>query len=67
MITAGLKKEYLACGGSFCLYCRSVRISGDSPESIDNDKILRVIRCMDCGRSWDETYDLVDVKESEAS
>lgn len=53
-------REYLAEGGSKCLYCGSKDIEGGNTE-MDGDSGTCQITCNDCGKEWYDCYTLTGV------
>lgn len=49
---------------SKCPFCGGSDILPD-PKIPSEDKIVIVTECLDCGKSWEEVYKLVDAYESE--
>lgn len=54
--------EYLNSGGSFCPYCKSHDISGDSID-IEGSHAYQEVTCQECWKAWTDQYALVGVLE----
>lgn len=50
------KDLYLQEHGVRCLYCRSVNIQADAPQSDSHDAgiIIQDVTCNNCGKMWTE-------------
>lgn len=58
------KKEYIAEFGNVCPYCHSRNIAPISGLAEDDDGAQKQdLECHDCGKLWEEIYDLVDIME----
>lgn len=48
-------EEYCALNGSYCPYCGSDEIVGDSVQ-VDGSFVTQPISCLDCENKWENTY-----------
>lgn len=61
-LTAEQKAKYLESGGRGCPFCGSDDIEGDRIDA-EGDTVAQRVRCLDCGKAWDDVYALSDVEE----
>ncbi len=64
MFTDEQKKVYLENFGNMCPYChyRSPTTIGDIEEDDDGAQ-KQWLTCDDCGKCWEDIYELVDIRE----
>ena len=62
--TNTLLDTYLASGGQNCPFCNSYRITAEEFED-EGLTIFREIKCNDCGKKWDEVFQLEQIYEKE--
>ena len=63
MLTEENKKKYVERPFN-CPFCDSEKIKGDEPE-ITDFIVYRKVECVDCGKVWEERFDLVGIEEVE--
>lgn len=44
--------------GTKCPYCESSDLQGKTPRTTINTRIAMPVKCNDCGREWEDTYEL---------
>jgi hypothetical protein len=60
------KQEYVKQGGVKCPYCESRDIENYDRNS-DIGWVADSVQCNNCSKSWEEIYNLADIKEDEDS
>jgi len=56
-------KEYTEFGGTRCPYCESLDLEHTMAWN-DGIKYHQDVECMDCGRSWEDVYELKGYRRS---
>ena len=62
MLTEQQKRDYVAKKGYYCPYCGSENISAGP---FDGEGCFQPVECADCGRTWQDIYELIDIEETE--
>jgi hypothetical protein len=56
-------EQHIENGGAFCVYCESYNLVQLCPyEVTPSGTIVKQVTCKDCGQTWKDVYDLVEVK-----
>ena len=53
-------QEYVDKNGLYCPFCGSMGLHTGKPE-VGDSIIWQSVRCVDCGREWDDRYDLTSI------
>lgn len=56
------RRQYLK-DPSRCLYCRSGSIHQGTAYEFETYDLKQPVECLDCGRKWEDTYELKNVEE----
>jgi transposase-like protein len=62
MLSDEQKQTYIGGGGVYCPYCHSHNITA---LIFDGEGMCQPVRCEDCGKEWNDIYQLVDIEEIE--
>lgn len=53
------KEEYAQSQGLLCPFCKSHNIEGASPFEVTGNTAVQDVRCLDCGKEWEDVFRLV--------
>ena len=62
MLSKKVKANYLTHKGAYCPYCDTSDIQG-GPVEIDSGYCWQEVACNQCGREWQDVYQLVEIVE----